>query len=126
MKNPLKATLSLSQAVRRGAELVPGEAQRYSHGDGKKTTDVLGAAWAAQFEPGEAPRYLSRPLARLYPQLDKPLSIDAERQAECPIEDPDCRKPRGGKTLQDKILHLQDQHGWGRDKVAAFLEDRGF
>jgi hypothetical protein len=113
------ATMTLSQAIRLGIELIPGEAQTRTHGNQKTTADALASAWVAQVGPENASLYTSRALAKFFPELDR------EEGHECPLRGPYCPKPLGGNTLEAKIIHLHDEHGFNREQVADCLESRG-
>ena len=125
---------ALHQAVRAGIELVPDPAppRRYfgvSEATGRLGCDVLAAAWFAEFsendreddEHSSLTQYLSRPLLDAYPVLVRDLGMG------CPVgPDDKCPKPKGGTILERKIIHIQDWHGFTREQVADWLQERHF
>jgi hypothetical protein len=126
---------SLAQAVRAGIQLVPDPAphRRYfgvSSETGRLGCDALAAAWFAEYYDGERSpdedwglhRFLSARLAEAYPVLSEDLGLDCPLgpNANCSVPD----KP--GRTLEAKVIHLQDEHRVSREKVADWLEAQGF
>lgn len=105
----------LSAAIRRGAALHPqGQPHMYFRRDSKTKEVVgstaLGAAWAAA---GEEPnRLTTQGLYARFPVLR------TEKSAACPARGT-CRT---GATLDAHIIHLEDRHGWTRERVACWLE----
>jgi hypothetical protein len=125
--------LTLAQAVRAGIQLVPdgAPARRYfgvSAETGRLGCDALAAAWFAEYFDGTREEdqdrglraFLSAPLLDAYPVLTKEVG------ASCPIRADNCPRPRGGATVEAKIIHLEDEHGFSREQVAQWLEDRGW
>jgi hypothetical protein len=127
---------SLAHAVRAGIQLVPDAAppRRYlgvSAATGHLGCDALAAAWLAEYYDGERSsedehggldRFLSASLAGAYPALRTELGND------CPAG-PDDRCPaplRAGRTLEAKLMHLQDEHTMSRVEIADWLEDNGY
>ena len=126
---------TLAHAVRAGMQLVPDEAppRRFlgvSAETGRLGCDALVAAWFAEYYDGARladedrglARFLSTPLHEAYPVLARELG------AGCALDAPDCPAPSRppGRFLEAKIVHLQDEHGFTRDQVAQWLDDRRF
>ena len=122
---------SLAHAVRAGIQLVPDPAppRRYlgvSPQTGRLGCDALAAAWFAEFYDGTRAEdqdralgaFLSRPLIEAYPVLAEDLG------PRCPLGADDCPRPIGGRSLEAKIIHIQDEHGCTRQQVAEWLEKR--
>lgn len=116
-------------------QLVPDAAphRRYlgvSAATGRLGCDVLAAAWFGEFYDAERlpdqdwglHHFLSAPLAEAYPVLS------TDQGPDCPWgPNADCPKPeRPGRTLEAKIIHLQDEHGLSRENVADWLQTNGF
>jgi hypothetical protein len=124
---------SLSAAVREGIRLVPHEAPRGRFfGDSPQTgrlgCDAVASAWFAEFfDEGSAESadvgvraFLASPIADVYPVLRSRVGLG------CPIGAVSCPTSRIGETVEAKIIHLEDEHGFTREQVAQWLEDRGF
>lgn len=125
---------SLARAVRAGIQLIPDEAPRgryfgVSPDTGRLGCDALAAAWFAEYYDGERTDdedrglspFLSRPLDDAYPELTREMAPGCALGAPgCPAPD---RPP--GRSLEAKIIHLEDQHAFTREQVAQWLEDRG-
>jgi hypothetical protein len=123
---------TLAHAVRAGIHLIPDPAppRRYlgvSPDTGRLGCDALAAAWFAEFYDGTRTDdedrglrlFLSSPLADAYPALRRDFGPG------CPIEAEDCPRPAGGRTLEAKIIHLEDEHGYTREQVVEWLQERG-
>ncbi len=125
-----------AQAVRAGIQIMPDAAplRRYfgvSPATGRLGCDALAAAWLAEYYDGERPAhdedsglrgFLSVSLTDAYPVLTQDLG------PECPAGPRDrCPAPgRAGRTLEAKIIHLQDEHGISREQVADWLQAHGY
>ena len=121
---------SLSRAIRAGIQLVPDAAppRRYFGVlavTGRLGCDALAAAWFAEYYDGARPEdedrglklFLSAPLHDAYPALASDAGVG------CALGLRDCVAPeRPGRSLEAKIIHLQDEHGFSRDQVADWLE----
>ncbi|HTY40810.1 MAG TPA: hypothetical protein VMH79_02940 [Thermoanaerobaculia bacterium] len=118
--------------MRAGIQLVPDPAppRRYfgvSAATGRLGCDALAAAWFAEFYDGTREEdddgglglFLSAPLAEAYPVLLRNMGPD------CALLSEDCPRPAGGYSLEQKIIHLQDEHGYTREHVVFWLEQRG-
>ena len=125
---------SLAKAVRAGCQLIPDPAPpgRYfgvSSSTGRLGCDALAAAWFAEFYDGVRPddefaslrRFLSEDLAEAYPVLGKDLGPGCPSGSEST-----CPHRSEGRTLEQKVVHLQDRHGFTRDQVAAWLQTHSF
>jgi hypothetical protein len=126
----------LSQAVRAGIQIVPDAAppRRFfgvSAETGRLGCDALAAAWFAEYYDSERlpgpeehglDEFLSVRLTEAYPVLKKVLGpgCPAGPGDRCPT------RGRGGQTLEAKVIHLEDEHGLGREKVADWLQLHGF
>ena len=124
---------SFSHAVRAGIQLVPDPAppRRYlgvSAATGRLGCDALVAAWFAEFydrtrigdEDTGLRAFLSTSIVDAYPILRVEMAPD------CPLSAVDCPQPVGGRVVEAKIVHLQDEHGYTREQVAAWLETHGY
>jgi hypothetical protein len=124
---------SLAHAVRAGIQLVPDPAppRRYfgvSPETGRLGCDALAAAWFAEYYDGARQddedrglhRFLSTPLHEAYPALTSDMGPG------CPLDVRDCPSPNRspGRFLEAKIIHLEDEHGFTREQVALWLQDR--
>lgn len=115
-------------------QLVPDAAppRRYfgvSHESGRLGCDALAAAWLAEFYDAERAvadeaagltDFLAAPLNEAYPVLRKDLGEACPVGAHAP-----CPRPKGGRTVEEKIVHLQDEHGFSRERVADWLHEQG-
>jgi len=126
---------SLAAAVRAGIQLVPDPAppRRYfgvSADTGRLGCDALAAAWFAEYfdverisedEHAGLARYLSSPLAEAYPVLKRDVG------PSCPLGAHErCPRPEGGRTVESKVIHLEDEHGYKREAIAEWLQSHGF
>jgi hypothetical protein len=123
----------LHQAVRAGIQLIPDPAPtgRYfgvSAATGRLGCDALAAAWFAEYYDGERNdqdpglgSFLSEDLAKAYPQLRLDLGPN------CPWgPTSSCSHSNMGRSLEQKIIHLQDRHQLSREKVADWLQVHSF
>lgn len=109
------STARLAKAIAEGATLRPqGQPRAYFQRDpGTKEllgSTALGAAWEAV---GQDARLLTT--AGLYQAF--PVLM-AERPPDCPAGGT-CRT---GRTLDAHIIHLEDRHGWDRERVARWVK----
>ena len=124
----------LYQAVRAGIQIMPDPAPSgrflgVSPTSGRLGCDALAAAWFAEFYDRERTedhdatlgQFLSADLARLYRVLDFDMgpSCPAGPTGSCP------HATKIRPSLEQKIIHLQDCHGFTREKVADWLETHG-
>jgi len=123
----------LYRAVRAGIQLIPDPAppNRYfgvSPATGRLGCDALAAAWFAEYYDRERSEnqdtmlglFLSVDLAGAYPVLHKDMGPG------CPADPTgSCPHPNPGRAVEQKIIHLQDRHGFSREEVADWLEARG-
>jgi hypothetical protein len=57
----------------------------------------------------------------IYPVLKRDLGPG------CPAgPDDQCPRPKPSRILERKIIHLQDEHGFTREHVADWLQERRF
>lgn len=120
--------------MRVGCELVPdpAPARRYvgTAESGRLGCDALAAAWFAEFsdtlpptDPDDAlHRHLPTELTDAYPVLTMDLGpgCPSGPQSVCP------KRGDSGHTLEVKIIHLQDEHGFSRENVVAWLVAHSF
>ena len=125
---------SLASAVRAGIQLMPDAAppRRYfgvSAETGRLGCDALAGAWFAEFYDAERSTadddqgltaYLSSPLVEAYPALRQDMGPGCPLGAHEP-----CPRPKGGRTVETKIIHLQDEHRFSRERIAEWLDERG-
>ncbi len=124
---------NLYQAVRAGMQIMPDAAppSRYlgvSPVTGRLGCDALAAAWFAEFYDCERSEgrdealtlFLSAKLEAVYPVLREDMGPG------CPAGPTgSCAHPGSGRALEQKIIHLQDRHGFTREKVADWLQEHG-
>lgn len=124
----------LYQAVRAGIQIAPdpappGRFLGVSPLTGRLGCDALAGAWLAEFYDRERTeehdatlaQFFSADLAGLYEVLtfDMGPSCPAGPTTSCP------HSTKIRPSLEQKIIHLQDCHGFTREKVADWLESHG-
>jgi hypothetical protein len=103
--------MDLAQAIREGAQARPEQAfGEYFHG--RRASCALGAAYEGMYPlPSNAEGIRPRHLERLFDCLEYTLR-------SCPKG---CKKRL---PLGAMILHLNDDHQWTREEIAAWIEFR--
>lgn len=109
---------SLSTAIRIGSAAHPPASPKVffeydpKHRETPIGSSSLGAAWVAT---GQKPQdLLTTDLREVFPELGKKLG-------DCPA-DKGCGNWR---SLEVQITHLEDQHKWDREQIAAWLAKHG-
>ena len=100
-------TMKLSEAILLGSTLSPQAFGSYETSDGRRC--ALGAALAAVGEDCFVGNAVAR-LGWIWPLLDRPV--------DCP----QCGCSSRQELLGATIAHLNDAHGWTRERIAAWVE----
>ena len=119
---------SLSRLVRDGIQLHPiPPVQPGDPAGGRLGRGALQAAWLALYPkargPGDNPTalYVSGDLASDYPELREDMGPGCPwgPTGSCPAP------TEPGRSLEQKIIHLEDRHWLTRERVADWLETHG-
>lgn len=82
--------------------------------EGRDRSDALGAAYEGIYRlPADATGIRPRGIYKFFDCLD-------DRVRRCP--EPGCIKRH---FLDSLIIHLNDDHGWSRERIAAYIDGEG-
>lgn len=99
----------LAEAIRKGAR-VRREQMFGAYFEGRERSDALGSAYEAIYRlPADATGIRPKGIYKFFACLD-------DRVRRCP--EPGCKKQHLLDTL---IIHLNDDHLWSREKIAAYI-----